>query len=279
MKSLLITIGCVFLVLGLAYSDQAAGQTAETFPPEVRANVQQMIGIGLDEDDLVNLTQTMLQHRFETRQILQSQEILSKSHQLGLPTRPVTNKAFEGMSKNIPADNIIAAMEQVHSRYAFAYAEVGKIAQPETQTSQLGNMLAGSLAAGIGREDAKTIIAALHARSQSQGRAATDQLAHASLRMARDIARLGVSSRNATAVVVQALDNNLSAKDITALHASFVAQSKQTPPEKLAVNYSRAIMSGQSVQSLGAKESAGRQGSPGRTVATSASTAHAAACS
>jgi hypothetical protein len=264
MKVAVIIICCIMFAAGPGLCDQFDDRLPNTLPPELKANARQMISSGLDDDQAVDLINAMLQHRFEVPQILHAQQIIIKSHRVGLPTNPLASKAYEGMSKQVAPDRIVAAMEQVHSRYAFAYEQVGKITRQGIQTSALGDLLASSLAAGIGREDAKTMIALLGTRSQSLNHTQSDQLALASLRAVVDIARLGVSSQAATALVVHALEKGMNANDINTIHASFIAQSKQTAPEHLAKKYSQAIVNGRSVQSLGAQEGArtGHQGSP-----------------
>ncbi|MFC1504923.1 hypothetical protein ACFL5W_00250 [Thermodesulfobacteriota bacterium] len=249
---------------GPSLGDQVDERLPNTLPPDLKANVRQMISIGMDDDDTIDLINGMVQHRFEVPQILQAQQIIIKSHRSGLPTHPISNKAYEGISKQVAAGTIVAAMEQVYSRYAFAYEQVGMIAQQGVQTSELGNLMASSLAAGIGRNDARAIIAALDSRSQSLSHTQSNHLALESLSAMRDIARLGVSSQAATSVMVQALDKGLTANDIAVMHASFITQSKHTPPERLAKNYSQAILNGKSIHSFGAKEGTqtGRQGSP-----------------
>ena len=247
---------------GPGLCDQVDERLPNTLPPELKANARQMISIGLDDDDAIDLLNSMLQHRFEVPQILQAQQIIIKSHQIGLPTNPITSKAYEGMSKQVAAGNIVAAMEQVHSRYAFAYEQVSTISQQGTQASALGNLVASGLAAGIDQDDARTMIALLGSRGKSLSAAQSNHLALESLSAVMDIARLGVSSPTAIAVVAQALDKGMTANDIAAIHASFIAQSKHTAPERLAKSYSQAISKGKSVQSFGAKEGSqsGHQG-------------------
>jgi hypothetical protein len=264
MKITLITLCAVLLASGLALGDQVDERLPNTLPQELKDNARQMISAGEDDDDTVDLINAMLRQRFEVKQILQAQQIILKSQKIGLPTQPITSKAYEGMSKQVAAANIVAALEQVHLRYAFAYEQVSAISQQKTQVAELGNLLASGLAAGLDRDDARTIIASIGPRGRDLNAEQANQLAQESLGLVRDIARLGVSSQAATAVVVQALQKGMTAKEIAAIHTAFTAQSQKTSPERLAKSFSQAIANGKSVQGLESPEGAqtGRQGSP-----------------
>ena len=203
MKVVFITICCIIFAAGTGLCDPIDDRLPDTLSPALKANARQMIGIGLKDDDAVDLIKAMLQHRFQVRQILQVQQIIIKSHRIGLPTHPITNKAYEGMSKRVAAGRIVAALEQVHTRYAFAYEQIAKITQQKAPTVELGNLLAGSLTAGIARDDARAIIGSLGSRGTSLSNTQSEHLARESLSAVRDVARLGVSSQTATAVIVQ----------------------------------------------------------------------------
>jgi len=123
------------------------------------------------------------------------------AHNKGLPIKPLENKAFEGMTKNVKADRIVRAMETVLSRYAFAYERAAVLSKEKVQISRLGNTLAAGLSAGLNNQDAAQICSMVLNRARHMNSLAHNSLAFETLKTARDMARLSVASKAVTGVI------------------------------------------------------------------------------
>jgi hypothetical protein len=262
MKTTFIIIYCILLSVAIAFGDEVDDRLPKTVPQELKARTRNMIHTGINSDDAIEITGAMLQHQFEIRHILDAQKIIVDTHKKGLPTAPVMNKAYEGMSKQVTAGNIVQAMQKVQSRYNFAYDQADEITKQHQQKNQLGNILAAGLAAGINQVDATKIMNTLKSRAQNMNPAQLNTLAVESLKTVRDMARLGVSSKASADVVGQALQKGYSSDDMKSMRSSFISQSQHTSPQNLVKNYSKAIQSGKSFQGTGT-HGGSHSGSPG----------------
>ncbi|MCK7511390.1 MAG: hypothetical protein MZV70_49945 [Desulfobacterales bacterium] len=166
---------------------------------------------GIAGEDAVQFIHAMNANRFQEEQILKAQAIVLEAQGRGLPAKPIINKAFEGMAKQVPPERTLQAMGAVSSRYAFAFEQARSITQNTEQIGRLGNMLAESLAAGLKEQDASRIMGQLQEQSPKMSQNQMDELAAACLAMARDMSRLGVSSSLSSQVISSALSNGLNA--------------------------------------------------------------------
>ncbi len=261
MKTAFITVYFILLSVAIAFGDEVDDRLPNTLPPELKASTRQMIHSGLGGDDAIEITRAMLQHQFEARHILKAQKIIMDTHKKGLPTAPVINKAYEGMSKQVRAGNIVQAMEKVQSRYAFAYEKAGVVTNQPQQKSQLGNILAAGLAAGLDQADAAKIMNTLHSKAQNMKPAQLNNLTIESLKTLKDMTRLGVSSQTAADIVSQALQKGYSAETMKSMRSAFLSQSQHTPPHNLAKSYVKAIQNGRDPKDHG-NQSGSPSGSP-----------------
>lgn len=261
----------ILFCAAIAFADEVDDQLPNTAPDKLKASTRQMIRVGINSDEAINLTRAMLQNRFELVHILKAQRILINALKKGLPLKPLFNKAFEGMTKHVKAINIVQAMQNVQARYAFAYLQAGILTTEPEQRGRLGDTMAASLAAGLNAADAKEIINLLQERAQKIKRAQLNELAFETLTATRDMARLGVPSKMATGVVKLSLQKGYSHNDMKAMRHSFMANSRHTSPKSLAKIYADAIQLGSSPQRLeglgdspsGASTGSGGQGGSG----------------
>jgi len=242
-------VGGVFLLASSVFAD-AVDQGLVQMPAPIRDRTRAMIQGGVPSEDAIQLVQTMNANRFQEEQILKAQGIVLEAQGRGLPTKPVINKAFEGMAKQVAPERTLQAMEAVSSRYTFAYDQARSITKNTEHAERLGNMLAESLAAGLKEQDASQIMSQLKEQSPKMNRDQIEELAAACLAMARDMSRLGVSSTLSSQVISSALSNGLNATSIASMHQSLVAQSQTQSAQSLAQGLAHG-MQGQSAQGLG----------------------------
>ena len=89
----------------------------------------------------------------------------------------------------------------------------------------------------------------------------------------RDMARLGLSSRETADVACQAIQYEYTAREMKTLGNSFMAQSRHADPADLARHYSQAINKGTSAEDLGTS-GAGASGGHGGSGGSGASGGH-----
>jgi len=254
--------GVVFLLASTVFAD-AVEQSLVQIPAPIKDRTRAMIENGVPSEDAIQLVLAMNANRFKEEQILKAQGIVLEAQRRGLPTKPVINKVFEGMAKQVAPERTLQAMEAVSSRYAFAYDQARSITKNTEQAGQLGNMLAESLAAGLKEQDALQIMSQLQEKSPKMNRDQMDELAAACLAMARDMSRLGVSSDLSSQVISSALSNGLNAASIASMHQSLVAQSQTHSAQSLAQGLAHGAQQGQSAQGLGGQSGHGGQGGQG----------------
>jgi hypothetical protein len=249
-KTFVFLLGGVFLSASPVMADNV-DQGLAHLSAAVKDRTRTMIQKGMAGEDAVQFIQAMNANRFQENQILTAQTIVLEAQSRGLPTKPIINKAFEGMAKQVPPERTLQAMGAVSSRYAFAYGQARSITQNSEQIGRLGNMLAESLAAGLKEPDASRIISQLQEQSLKMSSNQMEELAEACLAMARDMSRLGVASALSSQVVSSALSNGLNTAAIAGMHQSMLAESQTHSAQTVAQGFAHGMQQGQSSQGLG----------------------------
>jgi uncharacterized membrane protein YgcG len=253
--------GGVLLLASTVFADTVEHGLVQ-MPAPIKDRTRAMIQKGVPSEDAIKLIQAMIANRFQEEQILKAQTIVLEAQGRGLPTKPVINKAFEGMAKQVDPERTLQAMEAVSSRYAFAFDRARSIAKNTEQAGRLGNMLAECLAAGLKEQDASQVMNRLQEQSPKMNMDQMDELAAACLAMARDMSRLGVSSNLSSQVIASALSNGLNAANIASMHQSLLDQSQTHSAQAVAQGLAQGMQHGQSAQGLGST-TGGQSGSGG----------------
>ena len=249
-KIFVLLWGGVFLLVSPVVAD-TVDQGLAQLSAAVKDRTREMIQKGMAGEEAVQFIQALNANRFQEDQILKAQAIVLEAQGRGLPARPIINKAFEGMAKQVPPERTLQAMGAVSSRYAFAFGQARAITLNTEQIGRLGKMLAESLAAGLKEQDASPIINQLQAQSPKLNQNQLDELAAACLAMARDMSRLGVTSALSSQVVTSALSNGLNAASIAGMHQSMLAQSQTNSAQSVAQGLAHGMQQGQPTPGLG----------------------------
>ncbi len=249
-KVFVFIFGWAFLLTSPVVAD-TVDQGLAQLPAAVKDRTREMIQKGMAGEDAVQFIQAMNANRFHEEQILKAQAIVLEAQGRGLPAKPIINKAFEGMAKQVPPERTLQAMGAVSSRYAFGFEQARSITQDTEQIGRLGNMLAEGLAAGLKEQDASHIMGRLQERSTKMNHDQAEELAAACLAMARDMSRLGVTSSLSSQVIASALSNGLNTASIAGMHQSMLAQSQTHSAQSVAQGLAHGMQQGQSPQGLG----------------------------
>ncbi len=261
-KKIWMTAGFLFLAAAIAAADDVSRALSGIAPGEVIESTRELIQSGIQDNRAIEVTRAMVQNKFEAQQVLNAHRVLLNAHRQGLPPDPIINKALEGMSKQVSAGKIIGAMEKVEARYAFAHTEAGKLSSQKVQLTQTADLIVAGLAAGLTPESITAIADGLQARSRGMDADPKDALALETFKTARDMARLGVSPQQTAAVVSRALAHQFTAAQMQNMRSAFMQDSRTTAPNRLAVDYGKAISKGKSFESAGGAQ-AGQGGSRG----------------
>lgn len=257
---LLLSLFSATAVLADEVEDNLTGLANE----QIMAATRLMIQKGIEKDDAIGMTKLMLQNQFSLQQTLQAQQMLQQALQSGLPAEPLMNKAYEGITKKVQNRLVLQAMENVRSRYAFAYQKAGQLTEEPGAISRLGNLMADTLAAGFQKGDMDRIVNRLQEMTQTMDRKRTDDLAAETCKALRDMARLGVSSEAITDVVLEALTQRYTAREMEALRETFMNTARKGSPEDIAKTYAAQMRQGESPESPGSG-TAGGAGAAGET--------------
>jgi uncharacterized membrane protein YgcG len=260
MKKICLMVCAVLFCASLAFGDEVEESLSTLATEQLKNSTREMITSGIDADNAIRMTKLMLKNQFSLEQTLRAQKVIMNAQKDGLPVEPIMNKAYEGMVKQVQAKNIVQAMEQVHSRYAFAHEQARALTKERSQVRAIGNTIAKGLAAGMNQEDIGGITNRLRVRTQQMTQSQTMELAKESFKTARDMTRLGLSSKATNNLVCLALQNGYTARKMENMRNSFMTQSLSSPLTHLANSYSNAIKGGKSVDSLGYSGSSGLGG-------------------
>jgi hypothetical protein len=262
MKKLTIVLVCAILCAGSwAYGDEVDKGLATMASEQLKASTRALIQAGINSDDAIKMTRLMLENRFTQEHAQRAHQIIMNAYHQGLPVQPIMDKAHEGMAKQVDDKSILQAMEQVRSRYTFTYEQTKALTQEKAQARALAHTMAKGLAAGMTQKDLARIMNMLQHRAQEMTQTQKVELAQQTFKASRDMARLGLSSKDTTDLVCQALQNSFTAREMETMRNSFMTQSRSTVPAQLAKSYSNALKGGKSADSLGSMGSGGTGGS------------------
>jgi hypothetical protein len=231
MKKVFMMIAAISLCAASAWAGPADRGLPATTPAQIRDGVRQMIDQGFNAEKVTEMTRQMLANQFNEQQVLQAQAVLMNARRQGLPTEPVMGKAYEGLAKQVPAEAVVKAMEQVRSRYEFATKQAGSFTNEQSRRNRMAGVLAGSMAAGMNSEDAERIMQVLRERTRDMTRAHTEELAMQTFMTTQTMARLGMQSRSVGDSICQALQQGYTAQQMHNMRNTVMADSRHSYSE------------------------------------------------
>jgi len=189
-------------------------------------------------ENFARATLAMDKSGFTEKQRTQVEETLSFAQQQGLPDNVVTDKLQEGIAKNVAPERIVRAVKQIASRYNHAHSLAKEVVKNKQEVTQLGNIVASGMAAGLTAKDAEKIIAEIRAKHPQP--AESYALAKETMLMARDLSRRGIASEKTAGIVDKVLQRGLSAKEMRSVREDFNVQRGHQAIESVAGGYSSA---------------------------------------
>jgi hypothetical protein len=228
-----------FLYFGHVWADEPVSEQTRT---RQSAELRQLVDMGVPET-----VAAKMQSRFKTSQMVQVRSIVQAAEAQGLPIEPLADKVLEGIAKNVSADRIVQAMEQVRSRYAAAVADAREITPTRARQQALTRTMAQAMAAGMPPEALETITNRLRSRGRTMTQAECDQLAETAFTAARDMARMGASGEVVAETVNLALDDGYTAEQMQRMRSQFMHQARQIDADMVANQFRERVRAGQDV--------------------------------
>jgi hypothetical protein len=250
----MINIFLVILVFNI--SAWADDKVKEQIPTQLNEQAQKMVSMGVPHEAAAKM-----QNRFQKQQMVRARNIIQKAIQQGVPVEPVVDKALEGMAKNVSEQKIVRAMEQVRNRYAVAKIEARQMTQNKSRQQTMMRTMAHTMAAGVPPEDVSAIAAQIRSRQRTMAREEYEALAQETCLTARDMARMGVSSKTVKETVSMALQNQFSATQMNQMRSSFMHQSQNRSPVRVADQFKSHMRAGKDFSQQGPGSSRALSGS------------------
>ena len=258
MKKAFMIIMAISFYAAVALADPVDRELPETTSLQIKNSARQMIDQGFNPQEVIDLTRQMLANNFGEQQVLQAQVMLMNARRQGLPTEPMLNKAYEGLAKQVKAEAVVQAMEQVRFRYEFATKQAGVITNDKAKMSRMADILSGAMAAGLDDEDAVRVMQALRERTRNMAQAHSEELALQTLMTTRAMARLRMQSKSVGDSVCQALQQGCSAQEMHQIRNTIMANARHSRSESFSKDPS--LNSG---QPSGQQGMGGHGGDPG----------------
>ncbi len=233
-----------------AFGDEVDNGLPESATTELKACTRDLIGAGIDREDVMRMTRAMLESRFRAEHIVRAQKIVKSAYQEGLPAEPIMNKVHEGIAKGVPPELILGALEKVKTRYAFADEKARAVAQNESQRRRIMEEIAKCLAAGMSEHDIGRLEYQLKFRITERPKEEADGLAVETYRAAKVMLRHSITSMQAADITLEALINHYDARKMKTLRQEFMKQTEDTSAQAVADVYYEAIRGGVRLESI-----------------------------
>ena len=218
----------IFFCAAGAWADPVDQQLPKTASQQVKNSTRQLLNQGINSENAIGMTRQMLANNYSQQQVLQAHAILMDAQKQGLQTEPIMNKAYEGMAKQVQANAVVQAMEQVRSRYAYAMRQARGITNDGTKAQKMAEILAGSMAAGMTPEDADRIMQTLQERTRDMTRTHAEDLALQTFMTTQTMTRLGMQSMSVGDSVCQALQKGYDAQEMHNMRKTVMVNSRHS---------------------------------------------------
>ncbi|MFT5700037.1 MAG: hypothetical protein ACI8ZB_002908 [Desulforhopalus sp.] len=205
----------ITLLLSMAVHASAEQLSQPIAQQKLREVERQFIKNGISEENAHATVQAMVQSRFTLEQMVQVNRQMAPDDRLGIINRAMRDKIHEGIAKNVPPENILAATIKVRNRFELAEKFAHDIGQQDN--ALLANHYAHCLVAGLTVQDANQLAVSLQARVRNQNNRNSGRLALETLLTARDMVRQKISSATTVGVLQSALKQGYNGEEMLTL--------------------------------------------------------------
>jgi len=250
-----------FVILSVAsYAAVTEEELMSTTPNQVREQLQQNIRIGMKNSGMLNVYGMLMQSRYSNQEKNQVLSQMREAFQKGATQETIANKVGEGLAKNVTAEQMGKALNNVGNRYSFAKQIAERITKEETVKNRIMNNIAEALAAGMHERDVESLMSRDRVRKDKE-------LAAEVCEMARDMVRARINSQDVAKTMGLAIDKGYSAKEMAEIRAMFRNNIRNTNANELAMNmkygFEKGYKGGQMAGSMSGSGNGGGSGSGG----------------
>jgi hypothetical protein len=249
-KKILLILVFIFFLPAILIADELDNELPKDTPLQIKEKARQVISLGVENQGIVKMTQTMLQNRFSKQQMLEAYEILIDAKMSNLPEDPMINKMYEGIGKRVQNQNIIMAMEKVQERYKTASDIAQHMSSDRDQSRILTRHIAECMTAGMTDKDMDRIGEMLQTRSEDKYGKGSVELSEQTLKTVKTMARMGVKSEFAVGIVDEAFKKGYESNKMIRLEKAFIIQARRSNPSEVARLFAQNIKAGVSVDDL-----------------------------
>ena len=245
MKTTRLLIIAFFIMSTWAHAAQPQALT-EQEKKTVRQLTQEMSAQDVPEEQAQKMLSLMHQYSYQEQNIVRAQKTVLNAAREDLPTVPVMNKAMEGMAKQVPQEQVVAAMETVRNRYSYAYRLTRSLSDDKKANGPMAQAIVDSLAAGMADQEMDMIAARLKTQTRQQTRNQADDLSLQTMLTVRSMMRLGANPADASDTVCQALQHQYTAQHMEQMRYRFSDEAQNIAAKQLAHQYAGSIEKGES---------------------------------
>jgi uncharacterized membrane protein YgcG len=220
----------------------AGSPPPEQMPTQLNLHARRMVAMGVQPEQALKL-----QHHFQEREMAQIKQIIQSAEQLGVPVKPIVDKALEGIAKKVSADNIVRAMAHVRTRYAAAQEEAGHLAPEPALRQTMTRTLFQAMTAGLTVENMSAIAANIRNRQQEMAQDERAELAQNTFVAARDMVRLGAEPEQVKEILSLALQKRYDPLQMKMLGDKFRHQSLGNDPGAVTGYFLNCLQDGKKI--------------------------------
>ncbi|GAB6094978.1 hypothetical protein JCM14469_12300 [Desulfatiferula olefinivorans] len=209
-------------------------------------------------DETGRMTVMMEQRRFSEETVMAACKVIEAARHEGLPTKPIMDKALEGMAKQVQERAVVRAMEQVRARYAEAFRYARSFAFSDKKNIEIGHAMAECMSAGLESREMKQVVERLRRRLENERGEGGQELVEQSVMTIRSMARMGLPSDMTGELIAAALEHQYNARDMRALRLGFQEQARSRSAAMVARDYTDALERGEGIGALGTSSTIGQ---------------------
>lgn len=244
---------CTLIVMLLSSTSIVLADEPLIENTELRSQEQarEMFQTQIDKDETPALLQAMHREQFRQSNMVRVQKMIEDANQEGLPTKPLTDKVYEGIAKDVNEEDIVQAVTRVQNRYRHAYRQAREVVVDPEQEELLGDLIADVYTAGFKQEDCETVMSSLKTRTRTMARSQAQELTIQTMTAARIMAHREVRSETISDVLVTALGKSYETTEMMEMQYSFMNRARYGAAEHVAQQFLDGINQGLGAQELG----------------------------
>ncbi|MGC9062966.1 hypothetical protein [Calditerrivibrio sp.] len=250
MKKIYLIV-CLVILSVASYAAVTEEDLMSTTPNQVREQLQQNIRMGMKNSELLNVYGMLMQSRYSNQEKNQILSQMREAFQKGATQEAIANKVGEGLAKNVSADQMVKALNNVGNRYSFAKLIAERITQEEKVKNRIMSNITEALTAGMHEKDVESLMSRDRVRKDKELAAEVSEMAR-------------INSQDVAKTIGVGIEKGYSAKEMAEIRAMFRNNLRNMNANELAMNMKYGFEKGyKGGQMAGSMSGTGNGGSGG----------------